>query len=65
MRRASYRQAVEWIGARISAPPDPAAIGKMELAIFVAFLFDASMERVVADITRIAIREASGAGARD
>ena len=58
MRRASYRQAVEWIRARLPTPIDPVTIKQMELSIFVAFLFDVPADRVVADVTRGRIRDA-------
>ncbi|GAN80406.1 hypothetical protein SAMN02746095_03303 [Acidocella aminolytica 101 = DSM 11237] len=59
MRRASYRQAVEWIRTRLTTPIDPARIKKMELAIFVAFLFDVPTDRVVADIAQSRFRDSS------
>lgn len=58
MRRASYRQAVEWIKARLPKHIDPVTIRQMELAIFVAFLFDVPADRVVADIARAPLRAA-------
>ncbi|GBQ06141.1 hypothetical protein AA700_0812 [Acidiphilium acidophilum DSM 700] len=65
MRRASYRQAVEWIRARLPKPIDPVTIKQMELAIFVAFLFDVPADRVVADVTRSRLRDADPVANQD
>lgn len=65
MRRASYRQAVEWIRTRITVPIDPTVIQRMELAIFVAFLFDVPKERVAADIARIRAGDAASRPVND
>jgi hypothetical protein len=58
MRRASYCQAVEWIRTRLPNPIDPATIKQMELAMFVAFLFDVPADRVVADVAHGGRRDA-------
>ena len=57
MRRASYRQAVEWIGLRLPIPVDTTEIEQMELALFVAFLFDVAAARVATDVARSRVRD--------
>lgn len=52
MRRASYRQAIEWIARRKTDLREGPAIRQAELSRFAAFLFGVTTTRIANDILR-------------
>jgi hypothetical protein len=66
MKRASYRDAIEWIAGNDSAGDhdalDPEAAGSLVSSVLVADIFDVPSDKVGADIVRVRKKTLAGKG---